>query len=382
MRVHCSRGLTLDNGRAMRCRICGTSRLVAKAVGVCGGCLHRHYPQAEPHVEAAHARSRALFSLPLAPPKDEDGTPCAICLHACRIPEGGVGYCGLPPGDRLHAVVSWYHDPLPTNCVAGFACPGGTGCGFPRYAYRPGPERGYANLAVFYEACSFDCLYCQNWHFRLETRSGKAVSPEELAQAVDGRTACLCFFGGDPTPQLPHALEAARLAQEASRGRILRICWETNGCMNPALLEQMLELSLISGGCLKFDLKAWSEGVHRALTGASNRRTLENFARAAARISERPEVPLLVASTLLVPGYVDEDEVSGLARFIGDLDPSIPYSLLAFHPHCLMDDLPITSWAHMERCLAAAQGIGLTRVHIGNRHLLQPGDYSEGPPRP
>jgi len=55
---------------------------------------------------------------------------------------------------------------------------------------------------------------------------------------------------------------------------------ETNGSMNLALLQEMLELSLCSGGCIKFDLKAWNDDLHRALTGASNIRTLENFAHA------------------------------------------------------------------------------------------------------
>ncbi len=137
----------------------------------------------------------------------------------------------------------------------------------------------------------------------------------------------------------------------------------------------MVELALVSGGVIKFDLKAWGNGVHRGLTGVSNQRTLANFAQAAERFGERPAVPLLVASTLLVPGYVDADEVAGIARFIGDLNTAIPYALLAFHPNCLLDDLPITSWAHMERCVEAAKGAGLTTVHIGNRHLLQPGDY-------
>jgi len=63
----------------------------------------------------------------------------------------------------------WYHDPLPTNCVGDWVCAGGTGAGYPEYAYSSGPECGYKNLAVFFNACSFNCLYCQNWHFRKET---------------------------------------------------------------------------------------------------------------------------------------------------------------------------------------------------------------------
>jgi pyruvate formate lyase activating enzyme len=77
-------------------------------------------------------------------------------------------------------------------------------------------------------------------------------------------------------------------------------------------------------------------------------KTLENFARVAEKFGKRPEVPLLVASTLLVPGYVDKEEVRRIAEFVASLNPAIPYSLLAFYPNCLMDDLPCTSSAHME----------------------------------
>ncbi len=104
--------------------------------------------------------------------------------------------------------------------------------------------------------------------------------------------------------------------------------------------------------------------------GSSNTRTLENFARVARRIEERPDPPLLIASTLLVPGYIDADEVGRIAGFIAGLNPSIPYSLLGLHPHFFMPDLPRTSLSHAQAAEAAARDAGLTRVRIGNRHLL------------
>ena len=132
----------------------------------------------------------------------------------------------------------------------------------------------------------------------------------------------------------------------------------------------MADLSLESGGCVKFDLKAWSDSLHRALTGVSNRATLENFARLAKRFGERPQPPYLVASTLLVPGYVDEHEVSRLATFIASLNPDIPYALLAFAPHFYLQDLPQTSRSQAEGCLAAALQAGLRQVRLANVHLL------------
>ncbi len=59
-----------------------------------------------------------------------------------------------------------------------------------------------------------------------------------------------------------------------------------------------------------------------------------------------------------------------IAEFIARLDPSIPYALLAFHPAFEMSDVPPTSRRQAERCLAAAEDAGLTRVRVGNAHVL------------
>jgi len=268
--------------------------------------------------------------------------------------------------------LSFYYDPLPTNCVADWFCPGGTGRGYPQYACVDGPERGYVNLAVFYHACNFNCLFCQNWTFKKSTFAGERVSAKDLARAAHKRTACICYFGGDPTPQLPHALAASRmaLAAAAEAGRHLRICWETNGAMQEAWLGPLVESSLGNGGIIKCDLKAFSEEIHLALTGVSNSQTLKNFAALAARMKERPEVPLLTGSTLLVPGYVDLEEIHGIARFIAALDPDIPYSLLAFYPQFYLNDLPITSREFAFKARQVALEAGVKRVNLGNLHLL------------
>jgi pyruvate formate lyase activating enzyme len=192
-----------------------------------------------------------------------------------------------------------------------------------------------------------------------------------LVSDVDERTSCICYFGGDPTSQLPFALKASRKAVEVRKGKILRICWETNGSMHAGLLEEMIELSLNSGGCIKFDLKAWDENLHIALTGVTNKKTIENFLKVGEKIRRRPIPPLLIASTLLVPGYVDEEEVKSLAQFIASVSPDIPYSLLAFHPHFYMSDMPLTQKSMAQRCLEVAREAGLKNVRIGNVHLLE-----------
>ena len=369
-------------GAVTTCKYCGReSFLISQALELCLDCIRKDFDAVLPIIEKTHIEARKPFHLPGQPPKDEIGRPCRMCANECRIPSEGRGYCGvrINTENRLKGAnarkgnVSWYYDALPTNCVADWVCPGGTGAGYPRFAYSQGAEYGYKNLAVFYQACSFDCLFCQNWDYRYSATQPSSVDALGLSQAVNDRTTCICYFGGDPSPQLPHAIRASRLALERNKGRILRICWETNGSMHPALLRQAAELSFNSGGCIKFDLKAWSEELHIALCGVSNKRTLENFTLLADYVKRRPSPPFLVASTLLIPGYIDKEEVSRIAAFISSLGPDIPYALLAFHPRFIMNDLPPTSKRHAQECLAEAKAQGLTNVRLGNIHLL--GDY-------
>jgi len=141
--------------------------------------------------------------------------------------------------------------------------------------------------------------------------------------------------------------------------------------MSPELLDEMMGLSVESGGCIKFDLKAMDGNIHYALCGVDNRRTFENFTAAAKRIPERPEPPPLIASTLMVPGYIEAQEVEAIASFIAKLDPNIPYALLGFNGDFLMKDMPSTSWKQAESYLEAAQAAGLKRVRIGNVHILR-----------
>lgn len=347
------------------CVLCGSrSSLVSAALEVCGDCLRTRTGEALRLASAVHEKTRRAFDLPDFPPRTVGGVRCVLCSRECLIGEGERGYCGLRTvrngrlthlaGTPQRGLLHWYFDPLPTNCVADWVCAGHQ-------------QRGRYNLAVFYASCTLNCLFCQNWNFREFSPAGSSgMSAAELAEAADELTFCVCFFGGDPASQMPHALAVAqRLAKKG-----VAICWETAGTSNSKLLDRAVQLSLETGGCIKFDLKAYSEALHIALTGASNQRTLENFARAARRCGERPQPPLVIASTLLVPGYVDAAEVGRIACFIAGLNPNIPYSLLAFGPHFYMPDLPRTSVRHAEDAQAAARAAGLANVHIGNRHLL------------
>lgn len=297
-----------------------------------------------------------------------------------------MGYCGnyLYEHGFKHVLGSydlsygeWYYDPHPTNCVAFPVCPAVTGRGFPKYSVTPNGEIGYYNLAVFYATCSLNCVYCQNWRGRRDSfLLGRKVSVDELVKAaLHPRVTCVCYFGGDPTPNVIHALKASReILSKVGGDRVMRICWETNGTLNPNIMREVTEISLESGGIVKIDLKAWTPNVYQALTGVDAvERVKENIKLVSSYMSTRKDPPLLVVSVLLVPGYVDPVEIRGIASFLASLNADIPVVLLAFRPDFILRDLPPTSRRHMCESVRIMKDLGMKNVFVGNEWLLS--DY-------
>ena len=341
-----------------------------------------------------HRRYRASLELPVQPPKSVGGVRCSLCVNECSIGVGEAGYCGLWVNEKGVigfvegygvGVLYAYLDPLPTNCVATPVCPAATGCGYPRYSVSRGPEYGYYNLAVFFAGCNLDCVFCQNWDHKSiavspNLRRRYRVSESELIEKTlnNSRVTCVCYFGGDPGPHIVYALKVSRrIVEEArKRGLVKRICWETNGLENPSIMREMARVSLESGGIVKIDWKAYTPEVYQALTGVEGYKAVErvkkNISIVAELSRERPEIPLLTVSILLVPGYVDEGELRGMAEYIASIDRSIPVVLLAFHPDHLLKDLPPTSIGHAERATEIFRSYGVERVFIGNEWLLGP----------
>ncbi len=363
----------------VKCKVCGEKKELSKTLGVCVDCIRYRWGDSEEQVLSAHRSTRTSYNLPPKPPRREGGIKCNFCVNECSLGDGDVSYCGLRMNRRGKleslttldkALVYTYLDPHPTNCCAAYFCPGGTGAGYPEYAYTRDAEYGYYNYSVFLYGCSFDCLFCQN-HSHKEVITAPEMGVDEFIEDVLSRekVSCVCFFGGTPEPQLPFALKASRFILEGTE-RPVRICWEWNGSGNEILARRAAYFSLVSGGNVKFDLKAATPELSVALSGVSNERAYKNFEAIYHRFyCERRDLPVLNATTLLVPHYVDASEVENIARFISDLDPEIPYSLLLFYPHYMMRDLPLTPLRQVEECLRVARR-HLRRVHLGNIHLL------------
>lgn len=368
-----------------KCFYCSSESVtISSKIGVCVKCLRKGLGLDK--IRETHRSIRRKFGLTLQTPRFNNGIKCRVCGRGCSLLNGVYGYCSVRSIDRgvmktttsFNSIVgTYYYDPHPTNCVAFPVCPAITGKGYPKYALSRSGEKGYYNIAVFPGVCNLNCLYCQNWEFKLMTRESRPVlTMDKLVNAVNEWTTCICYFGGDPSPYSTFFIEASRKilyrAEEIGL-KTFRICWETNGLWDENLFLKAIDLSLESGGIVKIDFKAWSYEVYEALTGAEPEhvdKIRKNIARVVERAGERGEPPLLVISTLLVPGYVDEYEIDAMTRFVSDLDSNTPYVFLAFHPEFELTDLPRTSRRHAEKAVEIARKNGLKNVYLGNQWLL------------
>ena len=349
-------------------------RLVSNSLGYCPQCLiadNRLLDQVLSTHRAHRERSGLIPTVPTI-----GRVVCAECANHCRLNEGEIGFCHSRkamasrvveryPG---RALVYWYFDSLPTNCVADWVC-----------SLTQPENRSCApylkNLAVFYGSCSSDCLFCQNISYREMMAKGRPLmTPAGLASVADDRTACICYFGGDPSCNAAHSIETAKLLRQEQD---LKICYETNGLISSKWLQQIADVVWESRGPIKFDLKAYTPELYTALTGVSNVSVLKNFRTLAQRGKNREE-EFLIASILLVPGYIGMTEVERLADFIVSCDSTIPTALLGFYPHNAMTDLPCTSRAHAQTAARVALEAGLTNVRVGNTGLLSSADYAFG----
>jgi len=227
----------------------------------------------------------------------------------------------------------------------------------------PAPPQSYT---VFLAGCNFRCLNCQNWFIahqpgRWEPVRG-FVDPMELAR--EGLEAIrspmgrwmgadrLFFSGGEPTIHLPYVevvMRAARKLDPSAKAN-----FDTNGFLTRTSLERVLSFTT----SITFDLKAFHDDVHRAVTGAP----VEPVLRNAEYVARHAKDKLWEFRTLVIPGVVAEEEVRAIALFLASIDPSLPLCLLVFRPNFVMDQHPGATDRLMLRCLKIAREAGLENV--------------------
>ena len=259
---------------------------------------------------------------------------CELCEHRCGVNrlEGETGVCKMT---------------LPSVASA---------------TLHPAPPESYT---VFMAGCNFKCLNCQNWSISQypdnEYLQRGYVDPEELAQEclnkLNSPSAKLMgadrifFSGGEATIHLPYietVVERARRIRPDTK-----VNFDTNGYMT----EESLERILVFATSITYDIKAYSNEVSLALTGAPSEPVLRN----AAHIGRYAKDKLWEYRILVIP-EINENEIEPLTAFIAHIDPNLPVCFLAFRPNFVLENHPGAGRQLMERCVDIARHAGLNNA--------------------
>ncbi|MEM1673814.1 MAG: radical SAM protein [Candidatus Bathyarchaeia archaeon] len=166
----------------------------------------------------------------------------------------------------------------------------------------------------------------------------------------------ISFTGGDLACNPEFYAEAAK--EIKSLNLDLWVLFETNGYgLTPNTLDLFKEAGIDS---FWLDIKAYDDKVHRKLTGVSNEWILE----LPAKIIDMDFV--LEVSTVYIPGWVEEDQIGKIAKLLVQVDPAIPYAIIAFIPENELINVQPPSFQQMVRAFKAAKDAGLKNVRLGN----------------
>jgi len=227
----------------------------------------------------------------------------------------------------------------------------------------PAPPESYT---VFMAGCNFKCLNCHNWTISqypdngyeqrgYEDPKGLAKECIEMLESPSARLMRadrIFFSGGEPTIHLPYI---EKVVEEARRIRPdTKVNFDSNGYMTEESLERILSFAT----SITYDIKAYSDEVHLALTGASSKPVLRN----AEYVGRYARDKLWEYRILVIPA-VNEDEIRPLMEFIAGIDPSLPVCFLAFRPNFVLENHLGAGTNIMDKCFKIARDSGLEDVY-------------------
>jgi pyruvate formate lyase activating enzyme len=227
----------------------------------------------------------------------------------------------------------------------------------------PAPPESYT---VFTAGCNYKCLNCQNWTIAQTPDNG--YPPGEFIPAGDMARQCvdrlespaakmmgadrIFFSGGEPAIHLPYIEQVVVEARKLSPD--LKVNFDTNGYLTRKSLKKVLRFTT----SITYDIKAFNDEVHLALTGASSGPVLRN----AETIGRHAKDKLWEYRILVIPN-INEQEIAPLCRFIAGVDPHLPVCFLAFRPNYALEHQAGATAELMDRCVEIARSHGLSRAY-------------------
>lgn len=271
---------------------------------------------------------------------------CGICPNRCLLSPGDRSVCRSKVNMNGTLYSLTYGNPCSVNIDPIEKKP--------LFHFKPGSN----TFSIATTGCNFRCLNCQNWEISQakphEVRHYE-LFPADVIKATQ-RADCpsIAYTYSEAITFFEYMIDTARLARENNISNL----WISNGYINQ---KPLLELCKVLDAA-NVNLKSYSDSIYRKLNGGRLQPVLNTFKTL---YEHRVHFEM---TNLVVPGYVDDDEmVKEMCRWILDtLGPDYPLHFLRFFPKYKLDRLPATPISTLIRFRKLAMAEGIRYVYTGN----------------
>ena len=240
---------------------------------------------------------------------DNNAVKCQLCPHYCNIGVNRTGWCGVRTNrdgvlfaDSYGCMTSVALDPIEKK---------------PLYMFHPGKKI----VSIGSYGCNFRCLFCQNSDISIEYQNAKIdrLTPELVAEvaslAVQDGNIGVAYTYNEPLIGYEFVKDCATLIKNAGLTNVL----VTNGYINDEPLIRLLPLI----DALNIDIKGYNTSTYNRVSGT--------LAPVQNTIIEAIKNCHVEVTTLVIPNE-NENEIENIAKWLSELDKSIPYHLSRFFP--------------------------------------------------
>lgn len=279
---------------------------------------------------------------------------CHLSPKQCRIPVGGLGFCGVRynQGGKLVTLNYGKSVPVTEERIESEAV----------YHYQPGA----AILSLGNIGCMLHCDFCQNWatsQARLVRNEDVALyTPEQIVNyALQHGIGILSWTYNDPVVWHEFIMDTARLAKKAG----LKNLYKSAFSIGPQAIDELLEVMDI----FSISLKSLDPAFYLKHTRGELQPVLDGILRIHAAQRQAPDGgPHLEISNLCVTGRNDNlDEARKVAAWMLEhLDSNVPLHYVRFHPDYKYTQVPRTNVDFLEAARSQALSMGIKHVYLGN----------------
>lgn len=272
-----------------------------------------------------------------------DKVRCLLCPHKCLISPGKRGKClarfnrnGILIAEGYAKVCSLAVDPM-------------TKKPFNRYY----PQNTILTVGSY--GCNLRCTFCQNHTISQQKADYSLYYPRDILNLALHHTVNdnigLAFSYNEPTINYEYVMDCFKVIAQSG----LKTLLVTNGHLNPLPFENLAKIT----DAMNIDLKGFNQGFYRDICGG-DLETVKNNIKTAVKYCH------VEITTLVVPGLNDSpEEITSMAKWLGDIDSNIPLHLSRFFPRYKMMDREPTPLDTMDD-LAEAASRYLKYIYLGN----------------